>query len=397
MTQELNITNFVQTLRRRWLLIALVLLATVGATLVYSLLRPPTYQARAVLRVRVPQFQWNIDPAVQRIIDTKRDWRREFMLLGQTKTVAERAVAGTSLTVDKNLLARVTLRAESTDNILLDATGPTAADAAQLANAWADALQKAVAEQYGVDLMYQEVTGLGKEFKTRLDSNQQALEAFKAETGQGVGSSTTIEAAGLEPDQKELNAKAALEADYQVALDAVNRLLSQIDEVQNGQRPPTAIAWEMLTNDILQARVALQAARPAYTDLAAWKTLLQGEAATLQESVTWFNSDVLKLQAKLASEDSQLYWLTQQRNLAADPYLAVQRQLHEIEYQTPIDPLAVEIQERAAAEMASRSWSVLLRIVIAGAAGLIAGVWLALLWDFVFERRPQAVGAHAAR
>ena len=137
--------------------------------------------------------------------------------------------------------------------------------------------------------------------------DRQALEAFKAETGQGVGSTTILEAAGLEPDQKELNAKAALQADYQVALDAVNRLLSQIDEAQNGQRPPTAIAWEMLTNDILQARVALQAARPAYTDLAAWKTLLQGEAATLQESVTWFNSDVLKLQAKLASEDSRLY------------------------------------------------------------------------------------------
>ena len=134
MTQELNVANLLQTLRRRWLLIALVLIATIGATFVYSLLRPPTYQARAVLRVRVPQFQWNIDPAVQRIIDTKRDWRRGFMLLGQTKTVAERAVAGLNLTVDSNLLARVTLRAESTDNILLDASGPTAADAAQLAS-----------------------------------------------------------------------------------------------------------------------------------------------------------------------------------------------------------------------------------------------------------------------
>ena len=396
MTQELNLANLLQTLRRRWLLIALVLIVTVGATFVYSLLRPPTYQARSVLRVRVPQFQWNIDPAVQRIIDTKRDWRREFMLLGQTKTVAERAVAGLNLTVNSDLLARVSLRAESTDSILLDASGPTAADAAQLANAWADALQKVVAEQYGTDLMYQEITTLGQEFKTRLDSNQQALEAFKAETGQGVGSSTTTEAAGLEPDQKELDAKAALQADYQVALDAVNRLLSQIDEAQAGQRPPTAIAWEMLTHDILQARAALQATRPAYSDLAAWKTLLQGESAALQESVAWFSSDVLKLQAKLASEDSQLYWLTQQRNLAADPYLAVRRQLHEIEYQTPIDPLSVEILERAAAEMASRSWSVLLRLVIAGVAGLIAGVWLALLWDFVFGRRPQAMGVNAA-
>ena len=73
MTQELNLANLLQTLRRRWLLIALVLIVTVGATFVYSLLRPPTYQARSVLRVRVPQFQWNIDPAVQRIIDTKRE------------------------------------------------------------------------------------------------------------------------------------------------------------------------------------------------------------------------------------------------------------------------------------------------------------------------------------
>lgn len=396
MTQELNLANLLQTLRRRWLLIALVLSVTVGATLLYGLLRPPAYQARAVLRVRVPQFQWNIDPAVQRIIDTRRDWRREFMLLGQTKTVAERAVAGLNLTVNSDLLARVTLRAESTDSILLDASGPTAADAAQLANAWADALQKVVAEQYGTELMYQEITALGEEFKTRMDSSQQALEAFKAETGQGVGSAETFEAGGLEPDQKELDAKAALQADYQVALDAVNRLLTQIDEAQAGQRAPTAIAWEMLANDILQARAALQDAPPAFSDLAAWKTWLQAEAQTLQESVTWFGSAVLKLQAKLATEDSQIYWLTQQRNLAADPYLAVRRQLHEIEYQTPIDPLSVEILEQASAETASRSWSLLLRLVIAAVAGLIAGVWLALLWEFVFTRRPQAIGVSAA-
>lgn len=396
MTQELNVANLLQTLRRRWLLIALVLIATIGATFVYSLLRPPTYQARAVLRVRVPQFQWNIDPAVQRIIDTKRDWRREFMLLGQTKTVAERAVAGLNLTVDSNLLARVTLRAESTDNILLDASGPTAADAAQLANAWADALQKVVGEQYGTDLMYQEIASLGQDFKTRLDKGQEALQTFKAETGQGVGSATVLEAAGLEPDQKELNAKAALQADYQVALDTVNRLLSQIDEAQAGQRAPTTIAWEMLTNDILQARAALQT-RPAFSDLTAWKTLLQAESTSLQESLAWFSNDVLKLQAKLATEDTQLYWLTQQRNLAADPYLAVQRQLHEIEYQTPIDPLAVEILEQAASATASRSWSVLLRLVIAGVAGLIAGVWLALLWDFVFGQRSQALAAGSTR
>ena len=265
-----------------------------------------------------------------------------------------------------------------------------------MANAWAEALQKVVAEQYGTDLMYQEITALGEEFKSRMDSSQQALEAFKAQTGQGVGSAETFEAGGLEPDQKELDARAGLLADYRVALDAVKRLLSQIDEAQAGQRAPGAIAWEMLANGIMQARADLQGAPPAFSDLAAWKTRLQAEAVTLQESVNWFNSDVLKLQAQLAAEDSQLYWLTQQRNLAADPYLAVQRQLHEIEYQTPIDPLSVEILERAAAETASRSWSVLLRLVIAGVAGLIAGVWLALLWEFVFTRRPQAIGVSAA-
>ena len=52
MTQELNLAHLLQTLSRRWLLIALVLFVTVGATLLYGLLRPPTYQARAVLRVR---------------------------------------------------------------------------------------------------------------------------------------------------------------------------------------------------------------------------------------------------------------------------------------------------------------------------------------------------------
>ncbi len=396
MTQELNLANLLQTLRRHWLLIVLVVVAVAGLTFAYSLLRPPTYQARAVLRVRVPQFQWNIDPAIQRIIDTRRDWRREFMLLGQTNTVAERVAPALGLTVDNDLLARVSLRADLTDRILLDASGPTAEAAAELANAWAEALQRVVAEEYGTDLMYQEISALGDTFKTRLDAQQKALEDFKAVTGQAVSDSTITEAAGLEPDQKQLEATATLLANYQVALDIVNRLLAQIGQVQTGQRVASAISWEMLAHSILQERAAALGAAPAFDDLAAWQTRLQSEARLLQESVDWFQSAVLALQAKLAREDTELYQLIQQRNLAADPYLAVRRQLTEIEYQSPIDPLALDILERADAALASRTWSVLLRLAIASVAGLIAGVWLALLWDFVLGRRSQAPGVSSA-
>lgn len=385
MTQELDFTFLRRALSRRWwLIVLLVVLAAAGAVL-FGLVRPPVYQAQAQLLARAPKYQWRFNASVLPIVDERRDWRREFMLLGQTIQVARRVAeqvgdgaAGSAL------LRRVSFRPDATDRIILEASGPTPQAAADLANTWSRVLQAAVSERYGTVTEAQTYADLRSKFEAQLQGAQSKLEAFKAQTGQSVGATESLEAAGLEPDQKELDSKARLLADYRVALDNVNRLAQEVADAQAGRRAPSSIPWELLQDPILLQRAALKGDQlPAQSDLPAWAALLQAEAAGLQDLVNWLNDDVIRLQTQLAREDSELYRLTRERNLAAESYETVRRKLNEIEVQEAVDPVGIEILDAATPPEAPSSWPLTTRLAVAIVGGLVAGLWLALFWEYL--------------
>lgn len=395
MTDELNVSAFLQTLRRYWLLIVFCVVLAMGAAFLFSLLQTPEYKAQSLLLVRAPQYQWRFDPSVQPIVDARRDWRRDFMLLGQTGRVAQRVADRLSLNNPDNLLRRVTLRAAGGDSIVLEASGPTAEAAADLANAWSDVLQTAVSETYGTALVAQQVSGPEQQFSTEQKQALSALEQFKAETGLALGIANTARGDNpLEPTQKELDSKATLLADYRLAGDILNRLLTQVQEVQAGSRTADSVAWDLLDTGVLLMRPALQPdQRPATDDLTGWANLLQREAASVQDSTTWLDGEVNRLQTQLASEDARLYELQQQRDLSSEAYTAVLRKLNEVAYQQAIDPIGVEILERAQNPHQSTAWPLALRLAVAALGGLVVGVGLALLWDRFFARRPKLANA----
>lgn len=396
MTDELNVSAFLQTLRRYWLLIVFCIALAMGAALVFSLLQKPEYKAQSLLLVRAPQYQWRFDPSVQPIVDARRDWRRDFMLLGQTRRVAQRVAENLSLNNPDNLLRRVTMRAVGGDSIVLEASGPTAEAAADLANAWSDALQTAVSETYGTALVAQQVAGPKQQFSSEQQQAQAALEQFKAETGLALGIANNTRGDNpLEPTQKELDTKATLLADYRLAGDVLRRLLTQIREVQAGTRQADSVAWDLLDTGMLLMRPTLQPEqRPADNDWAGWIALLQGEAANVQESTAWLDAEVNRLQTQLAAEDARLYELQQARDVSSEAYAAVLRKLNEVAYQQAIDPVGVEILERAQNPRQSAAWPLALRLAVAGLGGLVVGVGLALLWDRFFARRPKLANAH---
>ncbi len=391
MTDELNVSAFLQTLRRYWLLIVFTTLLAMGAALLFSLVQTREYQAQALLLVRAPQYQWRFDPSVQPIVDARRDWRRDFMLLGQTRRVAQQVAEDLSLKNPDNLLRRVTLRALGGDSIVLEASGATPEAAADLANAWSEALRVAVSETYGTALVRDQVAAPEAQFSAEQAQAVAALEQFKAETGLALGVANVRTDTPLEPTQKEWDSKATLLADYRLAGDILMRLENQVQEVQAGKRSAEAVAWDLLdTNPVLLARAALQfEARPATGDLAGWTSLLQREAANIQESTAWLESEVNRLQAQLAAEDARLYQLQQQRDVSSEAYAAVLRKLNEVTYQQAIDPVGIEILERAQNPVQSTAWPLALRLAVAALGGLLVGVGLALLWDRFVARRPR--------
>lgn len=395
MTNELNVPAFVQTLRRYWLLILLTVLLAMGAAVAFSLLQTREYQAQSLLLVRTPQYQWRFDPSVQPIVDARRDWRRDFMLLGQTRRVAQRVAEDLSLSNADNLLRRVTLRASGGDSIVLEASGPTPEAAADLANSWSEALQAVVAETYGNAMVSNQAAGPQQQFTTELQQSLSALEQFKAETGLALGSANIRTENPLDPTQKEWDNKATLLADYRVAHDILNRLSSQVGDAQAGRSPAEAVAWDLLdTSPVLFARPALQPEqRPSASDLAGWAGLLQREASGIQDTIAWLDGEVNRLQAQLAAEDALLYQLQQKRDVTSEAYVAVLRKLNEVAYQQAIDPVGIEILETAQNPQQSTAWPLALRLAVAALGGLVVGIGLALLWDRFVARSPRLANA----
>jgi uncharacterized protein involved in exopolysaccharide biosynthesis len=129
---------------------------------------------------------------------------------------------------------------------------------------------------------------------------------------------------------------------------------------------------------------------PVRTDLTAWAALLQAEAAGLQDLVNWLNDDVVRLQSQLAREDSELYQLTRDRNLAAESYETVRRKLNEIEVQEVVDPVGIEILDAATLPEAPSSWPLTTRLAVAIVGGLVAGLWLALFWEYLVGLRVRS-------
>ncbi len=391
--QELSLRFFGGAIRHRWRWIVLFVVLAVGLTVAISLLRPPSYQTEMEILVHAPKYQWRFNAGIVPITDN-RDWRREYMLLGQTNQVARSVAERLGLSDEpERLLRRVTFRSDSTDRIIFEATGQSFEAATALANAWTEVLQEAILKRFGPGPELPYYAQLHTKFDAQLNEALSRLEAFKAETGQGVGYGQYLEAGGLEPTQKELDRKAGLLSDYRVAQSNLERLAQELTEVSIGQRAASAVPWELLGNPLLFQRPALQPDRlPSRTDVSAWLTLLAGERSALMELEDWLNGDVLKLQATLAKEDSELFRLTRERNLVAESYDATVRRLNEIELQQIVDTIGIEILETKIPSSPT-TWSLPVSLAVAAVGALIIALWLVLFLEYRSVTKSAAVGA----
>ncbi|QLQ04867.1 MAG: hypothetical protein HZY76_01285 [Anaerolineae bacterium] len=81
------------------------------------------------------------------------------------------------------------------------------------------------------------------------------------------------------------------------------------------------VAWDLLdASPVLSVRPTLQLEqRPAADDLVGWVSLLQQEASGIQETITWLDGEVKRLQSQLADEDARLYQRSSSATCRARP------------------------------------------------------------------------------
>ncbi len=386
MSDEINLRVYADALRRRWWIVALFVIAALLVAFILSALQPKHYEAVATLTATAPRFQWRFDAGIQPIVDTRRDYQREFLAISKSNDIAVETArllgpsAELSDMTPEAILAAVSVRTGDSNTLLVTATAGDAQQAAELANAYATAFVALGQTLSGVsaDLAnYQSELQLAAQ---DLNQTEQILADTRSATGFLLVSGTdpnTIEIQNL--PLRQLDLKSQTLAEYRNDLEGLSYLASQLEAAQPGA-DLSLLPWERLEGPVLSQRgvVSPSLALSSLDDPQALLATLRGEEAALTAAVNQLakEADALKRQA---ADDWRTYsTATRNYGQARDTYGLLTRKVSEAEIQERIDPAQLTLVSAALAPTKSTQTRQLALYAVAGMVGLILGVIVAL-------------------
>ena len=392
MNKELDLREYGVLLLRRWpLILAVAVIVTLVAGLL-SALRPPLYRATATIEAAHPRYTWRFDTSIQSVVDTRKDPRDAMISLAKTPDL----LAALSEALGGSPSPQALLRMGSTRRgsgylLYLDVESTDPQQAAEIANRWAELLLT-MADSTSRDLEF-----LDSELQAaqeELLAAEAHLEAFRTKTGQlgmgnqlAVGGEDDVLFAGMTLDEQRLVLKNSVLAEHQHALDQLHLVM----EVAERSSDVASLPLQLLSTPLLEERGRV--APQALAELGGIDEVLarlRTEETTLAGIVEELQADASQLQAQLAQEDTELNRLLRQRTLALERANRLERKIDELETQQSLGDSGVRIVGWAEAPDAPATTSLLLTLVAAFVVGLMAGVLIALIWEFLSRLRPVA-------
>ena len=385
MDNELDLRQYAVTILRRWpLILAVTLIVTLVASLI-SVLRPPSYRATATIEAAYPRYTWRFDTAMQSVVDTRKDPRDTIISLAKTPDVLETLSAALGGSPSPESLQHMGSTRRGTGYLLyLDVEAANPQQAAKIANRWAELLiAMADPSSQDLELLTQELQTAEEE----LAAVEAQLEAFRTETGQlgmgtqlAVGGKEDVLFASMTLDQQRLVLKNSVLAEHQHALDQLHLVM----EAAEHSSDVAALPLQLLSVPVLEARERVTPqALAELDDLNEVLARLQAEEAALGGIVDELRADASQLQAQLAQEEAELDRLLRQRSLILERTNRLERKIDELETQQRFDDSGVRIVGKAKAPNAPAGTSLPLTIIAALVVGLVAGVLIALAWEFL--------------
>jgi len=410
MDEEIDLRSYVAVLFRYWpWILGLACVAAVAAFLI-SLALPSTYEASSFVVVTQGRYAMQFDSRLD-TVELKNPQYRVFPTLAGTdeilQAVVDQYTPSASARLDPwglEMIAGVVEAgaAEDPSLLVLTARSLSAADAAGIANAWADALVRKGNEIYGqseadVEFFAQQVSQAAQ----AVEAASSAMIEFQGRNRAGIVTA-------------ELEARQTTEANLLQEQDAIRSIAQDLQGFRNqlagqaeGQSSSLANQLTALLLQIkafnAQAETPLQiqidstqvlsSAPPQESALASTLAgqiaILDGLMATLAATSAAIDThlealhpEILSLQQELESIRAEGSRLTQILDLARETHLTLTRKLDESRIAAQEEHAILRIGSYAAVPAEPAGPRRVFSAAIAGLAGLVVGIVAAFCLDF---------------
>lgn len=427
MEEGIDLRAYIQVLLRHWKWIAGLALLAASAGFVFSQLKPTMYEASSVVFVTQPRYRMQFDPRFATSQETTVAYPAIPVLAvsdGVLQTVVDQYQPSPEAGIDPwqiSTLSRVVDASSEGDPSLvqLAVRSPSAQEAAEIANAWANALVSVVGQIYGGregDVSFFEEQAA--EALVILDAADTALVEFEARNEENI---TQAELDSLRQTQEDyLTDQRTIsyvvqdirglvdllekqpETQAVPFADALTALLLQIRafDAQGGiaRRMATDASTSASVPAPSQAPIELQiSSSDSISDLSKAEQIqfLGNLQATLEAKSTEIDARLLELQPEILAMQSKLQTsaaererLSRAQEIARDTYLTLARKLDEARIAADQQAGMLQIGSRAAVPEQPLPRNRLSSAFAAGMLGLVAGVLIAFVVDL--RQKPKA-------
>jgi len=401
MEDEIDLREYVEVMLRRWWWILGCAAAAMVTALAVSLLIPPTYEAASVLIVTEPRYQMQFDPR----FETMEQWRPAYQVfpeLAVSDGVLQALLqayepspdAGIDIWRLRTLREMVEATSEGDPSLVkLTASSNSPADAAGLANAWAGELvvwANAIYSDGADDAEFFE--SQTAQAAATLERAEQALIDFQARDRASIVAA-------------QLGSERQAQSDYLADQRMIRSLLQDIEGLRNqlthrADEQPATLADE-LTSLFLQVKAFdAGAATPIQLQITTAESLAQqsrGEQAAflgdlmetletkstvIEERLVELEPTILELQEELQTIRTEEARLTRAHHVAEETYVTLSRKLEEARIAAQEEKGLLQIGSYAAVPERPTSPRKTLNVAVAGALGLMAGVFGVFVWEW---------------
>jgi len=397
MEEELDLWEYLRVILRRWPIVLAGLALTVAAMVAFWYLQPVRYQATATLLATAPRYEWRFDSSILPIVDTKKDWKAEFMDLarsynvanGALRVVQDRLPGGQELT-PAALKRALEAKAGPAGIFYLSVAWPTAEGAIELTNALADQLVEQARKLYGGGDELAQFEASMEEAGERLQKAAVALQEFQSETGMEVLRKGFEGLIGYSADERELDLLSDELGAHRAALASLTLMIEESRRILAEGGAPPAFPWQLAETPVIAARGLLTRTLPL-SDPEAIIRAMEEEKKDVEAVTAELEQQVAGLQERQAQHIEELNRLTRERDLAEESYSILVRKVEELRARQIADVGSVRVVQRPVKAQPTRmKTSVALGLPVI--LGLLVGVVGALVADRL-ARAPKGAEA----
>jgi uncharacterized protein involved in exopolysaccharide biosynthesis len=390
---EIDLRQYIRTLLRYWRwIVGLGLVAAVLAFAISTIL-PPQYEATALVTITGPRYRMQFDPRMQDVPFDPRQFTKGYAAIatGDELLTTLLEATGSAMLSLEDLKGALDAQSVGDGNLVqLRARADDPAEAARLANAWAERYVAHLNALYGQKQELSTLEAQVAQAKAAVERTDQELARLRREYGIGFRPSAApdvVEPLGI---VYQLQARTTLLADYEARAGKIAQLLGEaraVMERADGAAPAivSGLMADMLglgqLNTVGMPQVQINLGDlDVRASLAALVAALEAKQAATQEAIAKLQNEVASLQTDVAARQMQLEQLLREQEVSQQTYLTLAKKLEENRVEVNGD--VARIASRAAVPQKPSSPRPMFNTALAAVVAVLVAAFGALFAEY---------------